>query len=193
MGNSDPLPAGFEIRFGSLNFQATGNGYLMRITNRDELRARWPTGPGPAPTAPVADALVSAHADAAGPPAPRHRQRSGQRSRKAQTERRWAARVTSQRNTIASETTTAPTRGGGCDFRATVPPRLARHHSGACRQHRHGSARGPPRSPRLSGWEPRHHHRRRVVPRLHQRAATCHFARVRGVGLVGAECSPNTN
>jgi hypothetical protein len=37
MGSSDPLPAGFEIRFESLNFQATGNGYLMRITNRDEL------------------------------------------------------------------------------------------------------------------------------------------------------------
>jgi hypothetical protein len=37
MGSSDPLPAGFEIQFGSLNFQATGNGYLMRITNRDEL------------------------------------------------------------------------------------------------------------------------------------------------------------
>jgi hypothetical protein len=33
MGSSDPLPAGFKIRFGSLNFQATGNGYLMRITN----------------------------------------------------------------------------------------------------------------------------------------------------------------
>jgi hypothetical protein len=32
-----PLLAGFEIRFGSLNFQATGNDYLMRITNRDEL------------------------------------------------------------------------------------------------------------------------------------------------------------
>jgi hypothetical protein len=28
MGSSDPLPAGFEIRFGGLNFQATGNGYL---------------------------------------------------------------------------------------------------------------------------------------------------------------------
>jgi hypothetical protein len=37
MGSSDPLPAGFEIRFGSLNFQATGNSYLMRITNRAEL------------------------------------------------------------------------------------------------------------------------------------------------------------
>jgi hypothetical protein len=25
VGNSDPFPARFEIRFGSLNFQATGN------------------------------------------------------------------------------------------------------------------------------------------------------------------------
>jgi hypothetical protein len=39
MGSSDPLRAGFEIWFGSLNFQATGNGYLMRLTNREELRA----------------------------------------------------------------------------------------------------------------------------------------------------------
>jgi hypothetical protein len=37
MGSSDPFPVGFEIRFGSLNFQAMGNDYLMRITNRDEL------------------------------------------------------------------------------------------------------------------------------------------------------------
>jgi hypothetical protein len=37
MGSSDPLPAGFEIWFGSLNFHAMGNGYLMRITNRTEL------------------------------------------------------------------------------------------------------------------------------------------------------------
>jgi hypothetical protein len=37
MGSSDPLPAGLEIWFGSLNFQAIGNGYLMRITNRAEL------------------------------------------------------------------------------------------------------------------------------------------------------------
>jgi hypothetical protein len=40
MGSSDPLPAGFKIWFGSLNFQATGNGYLMRVTNREELRER---------------------------------------------------------------------------------------------------------------------------------------------------------
>jgi hypothetical protein len=32
MGSSDPLPAGFEIRFEGLNFQATGNSYLMRLT-----------------------------------------------------------------------------------------------------------------------------------------------------------------
>jgi hypothetical protein len=44
MDSSDPLPVGFEIRFGSLNFQATGNGYLMRLTNRDELCARRQTG-----------------------------------------------------------------------------------------------------------------------------------------------------
>jgi hypothetical protein len=44
MGSSDPLPAGFEIRFGGLNFQAMGNGYLMRLTNREELRARRQAG-----------------------------------------------------------------------------------------------------------------------------------------------------
>jgi hypothetical protein len=54
MGSSDPLPAGFKIRFGSLNFQATGNGYLMRITNREELRARRQIGPTLAPVAPTA-------------------------------------------------------------------------------------------------------------------------------------------
>jgi hypothetical protein len=83
MGSSDPLPTGFEIRFGSLNFQATGNGYLMRITNRDELRAQRPTGPDPVPIVPVAGAPASAQVDAAGPPAPRRRRRSGQRSRQA--------------------------------------------------------------------------------------------------------------
>jgi hypothetical protein len=52
LGSSDPLPAGFEIRFGSLNFQATGNDYLMRITNRAKLHPWRATGPGPVPTTP---------------------------------------------------------------------------------------------------------------------------------------------
>ena len=55
MGSSDPLPAGFEIRFGSLNFQATGNGYLMRLTNFDELHPWRSTGPGPMPVTPATD------------------------------------------------------------------------------------------------------------------------------------------
>jgi hypothetical protein len=70
MGSLDPLPAGFEIRFGSLNFQATGNGYLMRITNCDELHPWQLTGPGPVPTTPAADAPAPTQADAAGPSAP---------------------------------------------------------------------------------------------------------------------------
>jgi hypothetical protein len=73
MGTSDPLPSGFEIRFGSLNFQATGNGYLMRITNCEELRVQRQTGPTSAPVAPTST-------DVAGPSAPRRRRRSGQRS-----------------------------------------------------------------------------------------------------------------
>jgi hypothetical protein len=86
MGSSDPLPAGFKIRFGSLNFQATGNGYLMRITNRDELRARWATGQGLVPVVPTVDASASAQADVAGPSVPQRRRCSGQRSRQAWTE-----------------------------------------------------------------------------------------------------------
>jgi hypothetical protein len=109
MGSSDPLPAGFEIQFGSLNFQATGNGYLMRITNRDELRARRPTGLDTVSVAPTAGAPASAQVDAAGPPAPRRRRRSGQRSQQARTERRRAARIASQRDATTGETATALT------------------------------------------------------------------------------------
>jgi hypothetical protein len=65
MGSSDPLPAGFEIWFGSLNFQATGNDYLMRITNRAELYPWRSIGPGPVPTTPAADAPTPAQEDAA--------------------------------------------------------------------------------------------------------------------------------
>jgi hypothetical protein len=71
MGSSDPLPAGFEIRFGSLNFQVTGNDYLMHIINHDELHPWRSTGPGPVRATPGADALTSIQADAAGPSTPR--------------------------------------------------------------------------------------------------------------------------
>jgi hypothetical protein len=81
MGSSDPLPAGSEIRFGSLNFQATGNDYLMRITNHAELHPWRSTGPGLVPATSAADAPAPVQADAVGPLAPRRRQRSGHHSR----------------------------------------------------------------------------------------------------------------
>jgi hypothetical protein len=108
MGSSDPLPAGFEIRFRSLNFQATGNGYLMRITNRDERHPWRLTGPGPVPVTPTADAPTPAQANVAGPSAPQRRRRSGQRSRHARMERRRATRVASQRDATTGKTATAP-------------------------------------------------------------------------------------
>jgi hypothetical protein len=59
MGSSDPFPAGFKIRFGSLNFQATGNDYLMRLTNRDELHPWRSTEPGMMPPTPATDTPVA--------------------------------------------------------------------------------------------------------------------------------------
>jgi hypothetical protein len=73
MDSSNPLQAGFEIWFGSLNFQATGNDYLMCITNRDELHPWRSTGPGPDPATSATDVPAPAQADAAGTPAPRRR------------------------------------------------------------------------------------------------------------------------
>jgi hypothetical protein len=88
MGSSDPLPAGFEIRFGGLNFHATGNGYLMRLTNHEVLRARRQAGSALAPATRTITARTPASADAAGPSTPRRRRRSGQRSRQTRSERR---------------------------------------------------------------------------------------------------------
>jgi hypothetical protein len=86
MGSSDPLPAGFEIRFGGLNFQATGNGYLMRLTNREELRAWRQAGSTPVAAAHVATTPTLTSTDAAGASAPRRRHRSSLRSRQARSE-----------------------------------------------------------------------------------------------------------
>jgi hypothetical protein len=108
MGSSDPLPSGFEIRFVGLNFQATGNGYLMRLTNREELRARRQAGSAPVAAARVATAPTPANTDAAGPSAPRLRRRSGQPSRQARSERWHAARVASQRDALTGETAATP-------------------------------------------------------------------------------------
>jgi hypothetical protein len=81
MGSSDPFLTGFEIRFGSLNFQATKNGYLMHLTNRVELHPWRSTGPGLIPTTPATDAPEPTQAAAASTSTARHHRRSGQRSR----------------------------------------------------------------------------------------------------------------
>jgi hypothetical protein len=108
MGSSDPLPAALEIRFGGLNFQVTGNGYLMRLTNREELRARRQARSAPVASTHVATTPTPASMGAAGPSAPRRRRRSGQRSRQARSERRHAARVASQRDAPTGVTVAAP-------------------------------------------------------------------------------------
>jgi hypothetical protein len=108
MGSSDPLPTGFEIRFGSLDFQATGNGYLMRLTNREELRAWRQAGSVPVAATRIAIMPTPASTDVAGPSAPRRRRCSGQRSRQAREKHRHAARVATQRDAPSSETTAAP-------------------------------------------------------------------------------------
>jgi hypothetical protein len=86
MGSSDPLPAGFEIRFGSLNFQAMRNDYLMHITNRDELYPWQSTGPGSIPATPATDDPAPAQAGAASASTPWCHRRSGQRSCQARME-----------------------------------------------------------------------------------------------------------
>jgi hypothetical protein len=107
MGSSDPRPAGFKIRFGGMNFQATGNGYLMRLTNRKELRARRQAGSVPVAATHVVVTPALASTDAAGPSAPRRRRHSGQRLRQARSEHRHATRVASQRDALTNKTTTA--------------------------------------------------------------------------------------
>jgi hypothetical protein len=110
LGSSDPLPVGFEIRFGGLNFQATGNSYLMHLTNREELRARRQAGSAPVDAARVATTQTPAGTDAAGPSASQRRRCSGQRSRQARSERRQDERAASQRGAPVSTTTVVPVR-----------------------------------------------------------------------------------
>jgi hypothetical protein len=80
----------------------------MRLTNREELRARRQAGSVPVAVARVAAAPARAGTDVAGPSVPRRRRRSGLRSRQARSEHRHAARVASQRDALTGRTTAAP-------------------------------------------------------------------------------------
>jgi hypothetical protein len=181
MGSSDPLPAGFEIRFGSLNFQATRNGYLMRITNRDKLHARRQAGSAPVPVAPVVATPTPASTDAAGPSAPltlRPVLTTGADRAPSRCVRRLATRRAHRRDDGRSD-------GGTLGLGAAIPPRSARRYDSVrrLRQHRRGDTQGSPWPPCSDRQGPQRFRRRQVVSRLRRRAATRHFARVRGVGL----------
>jgi hypothetical protein len=83
----------------------------MRLTNREELRARRQAGSAPVPAARTVTTQTPAGTDAAGPSTPRHRRRSGQRSRQARSERRQAERAASQHGAPATTTATATPTG----------------------------------------------------------------------------------
>jgi len=94
MGASDPLPAGYVIWFGSLEFRATGNGYLMELLS-----------PRHNPDAPA--------------PQPRRRSRLGRRARQARAERCRVARLGSPTWVEAN----VPRTGATMDNATTSPPR----------------------------------------------------------------------
>jgi hypothetical protein len=182
MGSSDPLPVGFEIRFGGLNFQATGNGYLMRLSNREELRARRQAGSVPAATTHAITTQMPTGTDAAGPSAPRRRRRSGRRSRQARSERRQAERAASQHGAPVSAATTALV--GQCTVSGPRFPTV-------CAVPRRPTT--PASTPRCAGFPlavtssspgPWRLRWRRIVPGLHCRVATRQLAWVRRMGLL---------
>ena len=63
MGVSDPLPAGYVIWFGSLEFRATGNGYLTELLS-PRRNPDTPTSPAPAQQA-LGPALATSERGAA--------------------------------------------------------------------------------------------------------------------------------
>jgi hypothetical protein len=75
--------------------------------------------------------------------------------------------------------------GGALGLRSALPHRFVRRYDGVrrLRQRQRSDAQGSPWLPCPGRQGSRRLLRRRVVPRLRRRAATCHFARVRGVGL----------
>jgi hypothetical protein len=81
----------------------------MRLTNREELRARRQAGSASVPAARTITAQTPAGADATGPSTPRRHRRSGQRSRQARSERQQAERAASQHGAPVITATAAPT------------------------------------------------------------------------------------
>jgi hypothetical protein len=137
MGSSDPFPARLEIQFGSLNFQATGNGYLMRLTNRDELHSWQSIGPGPVTTMLATDAPAPTQAAAASTSTP-HVLRAtitpgAHRAAPGRTRRGTGGRASAHRRNNAA-------RGGTHGHRVPVSLRNAQccHKVRLVFQHRHG-------------------------------------------------------
>lgn len=75
MGCSDPFPAGYEIKFGGFLFQATSNGYHMRIIGGRPVLGGPAARPKPQETPPL-------------PVTPKRRRRSGARAKRARATRR---------------------------------------------------------------------------------------------------------
>jgi hypothetical protein len=154
MGSSDPLPPGFEIRFESLNFQATGNDYLMRLTNREELRAwRQAVRPGRRLTR-RHDTNTCQHGcygsfGATAPPTLRPALATGAVGAPTWCARRFATRR-------AHRWGDSRPGGGALSLRTALPHWSARHYNDVrrLRQHRRSSARGLPWLPRPGRQDP---------------------------------------
>jgi hypothetical protein len=108
MGSSDPFPAEFEIWYGSLNFQVTGNDYLMCLTNCNELHPWQSIGLGLTPTTPATDTPAPAQAVVASTSMPRRRRRSSQHSLQARMELRQDTHAATRRDAPPPTDATQP-------------------------------------------------------------------------------------
>ena len=118
---SDPFSAGIVIWFGSLEFRATGNGYLMELLS--------PRRNPDTPTSPA-----------------RCNRRSGQRSRQVRIERRRAAHLSSPTwvEVGMSQLSVAADGATASSSRASASPMLAPSSTAALVPHRGGATAPSP-------------------------------------------------